>query len=225
MVAFTSHESGAVTVADSLDKNQLLVLHHLNDLWSLGQESGWRVGEHVLLTEVLPEALQMRSEDSHDGCYTPQDWFDRSVNTIHRMSEGMTDGLVDFEFMKAALKIAGFTLMTDVSWDDRYPQHHFGEESGQTHFLDETVAGRYMSQSFQMELKARYLIPLYTKVACSQNGALDAILGLYDDTADSDSVPYHQWLMDGGDILTGFDWKVENYLHNRLFNKRRSNTG
>ncbi len=182
MVAFSSRENGAVAVADSLNKNQL---HN---------ESGWRFGEDLLLTEILPEALQMRAEEP-DGCWDTNEWFNRAIDTIHRMSQGLTGGLVDFEFMKAALKIAGFSLMTDVTYDDRHPMHCTEGTSGQTHFLDEGMADRYIAKSFNLELTTRLLIPSYTVRACLNREALDAMLGSFDDSIERSAVDYNQWLL------------------------------
>jgi hypothetical protein len=220
MVAFSSRENGAVAVADSLNKNQL----QMSKLWSLGHESGWRLGEHLLLTEILPEALQIRAEEP-DGCWDTNEWFNRAIDTIHRMSQGLTDGLVDFEFMRAALKIAGFSLMTDVTYDDRHPSLHVGSTSGQTHFLEEGMADRYISQSFNLELKANRLIPAYTRVQCMKRESLDSLLGSYDDIRCRNSASYEQWLLDVVQMpmveaVKSFSWEVEDYLHSRLHERR-----
>tara|TARA_Y100000992_G_scaffold297007_1_gene260007 strand:- start:280 stop:795 length:516 start_codon:yes stop_codon:yes gene_type:complete len=166
----------------------------------------------------------MRSEEP-EGYWTPKEWLDRAIDTIHRMSDSLTDGLVDFEFMKAALKIAGFSLMTDVPHDDRHPMYHVEGTSGQTHFLDETMADRYMAQSFSLELTTKHLIPSYTPRVCLNRESLDSLLGSFDDSTDRSAADYNQWLIDSKTVprfeaVENFSWKIEDYLHSRLHGRR-----
>lgn len=225
----------AVEVADSRNKNQL----QTERLWNAAHKSGFRFGEFVLLDKVLPKvfadnaAVAIYSGD----IFRPIEWFEKAVQIIHYHSEELTNKIVDYEFMKMALKVAGFELATDT--DASYFPLGWEEGEGDVHFLRgqifdfsfEDSAESMANRTFKKTLSADELIPKYTQDVLKHNGDewLDIHLGerssVMDDLPDNghlgglDAVQcYGEWL----DGRRDFDWIIEYYLNSRVRRKRRS---
>ena len=146
-------------------------------LWNAAHESGFRFGEFVLLEKVLPKvfadnaAIAIYSGD----IFQPIEWFDKAVQIIHYYSEELTNKIVDSDFMKAALKVAGFELATDT--DASYFPLGWEEGEGDVHFLRgqifdfsfEHSAESMANRSFKKVLSADWLIPKYTQDALKHN--------------------------------------------------------
>ena len=223
----------AVEVADSHNKNQL----QTERLWNAAHKSGFRFGEFVLLEKVLPKvfadnaAIAIYSGD----IFQPIEWFDKAVQIIHYHSEELTNKIVDYDFMKAALKVAGFELATDT--DCSYFPLGWEEGEGDVHFLRDQISdfsfehgAEYMAnRTFKKTLSADWLIPKYTQDVLKHNEKwLDTNLGESDSSMDLpdngqlnglDAVQcYSEWL----DGRRDFDWIIEYYLNSRVRRKRRS---
>ena len=223
----------AVEVADSHNKNQL----QTERLWNAAHKSGYRFGEFVLLEKVLPKvfadnaAIAIYSGD----IFQPIEWFDKAVQIIHYHSEELTNKIVDYDFMKAALKVAGFELATDT--DCSYFPLGWEEGEGDVHFLRDQISdfsfehgAEYMAnRTFKKTLSADWLIPKYTQDVLKHNEKwLDTNLGESDSSMDLpdngqlnglDAVQcYSEWL----DGRRDFDWIIEYYLNSRVRRKRRS---
>ena len=210
-------------------------------LWNAAHESGFRFGEFVLLEKVLPKIL---ADKASVGIYSgdifrPIEWFDRAVQIIHYHSEELTNKIVDYGFMQAALKVAGFELATDT--DTSYFPLGWEEGKGDVHFLRDRISefsfdhNEYMAnRSFKKVLSADWLIPKYTQDVLKHNEKwLDIHLGeassVMDDLPDNDHPAlerlgldavqhYSEWL----DGRRDFDWIIEYYLNSRVRRKRRS---
>lgn len=223
----------AVEVADSHNKNQL----RTQRLWNAAHESGFRFGEFVLLDKVLPRIFADSVEVAIYSCdiFRPIGWFDKAVQIIHYHSEELTNKIVDYDFMKAALKVAGFELATDT--DCSYFPLGWEEGEGDVHFLRgqifdfsfEHSAESMANRSFKKVLSADELIPKYTQDALKHNDEwIDINLGESDSSIDLpdngqlnglDAVQcYSDWL----DGRRDFDWIIEYYLNSRVRRKRRS---
>ena len=223
----------AVELADSSNKNQ----QQTQRLWNAAHESGFRFGEFVLLDKVLPRILSesIANAISFGEIFEPMEWFDKAVQVIHYHSEELTNKFVDYQFMKAALKVAGFELATDTT-DSYYP---FGwkEGEGDVHFLRGQIFGfsfthsaeHMANRSFKKPLLANELIPKYTQTALRSDHWMDANLGEVDSYDGLFPNNVEEIGFGGGldclvawqDDRRDFDWIVEFYLSERIGNKRR----
>ena len=190
-----------------------------------------------MLEKVLPKvfadnaAIAIYSGD----IFQPIEWFDKAVQIIHYHSEELTNKIVDYDFMKAALKVAGFELATDT--DASYFPLGWEEGEGDVHFLRSQIfdfsfehgAESMANRSFKKVLSADWLIPKYTQDALKHNEEwLDIHLGESDSSIDLpdnghlgglDALQcYSDWL----DGRRDFDWIIEYYLNSRVRRKRRS---
>jgi len=224
----------AVAVADSHNKNQL----QTERLWNAAHKSGFRFGEFVLLEKVLPKILADNASVAiYSGdIFRPIEWFDRAVQIIHYHSEELTNKIIDYDFMRAALKVAGFELATDT--DASYFPLGWEEGKGNVHFLRDQISefsfddNEYMAnRSFKKVLSADWLIPKYTQDVLKHDGDgwLDIHLGerssVMDDLPDNDHLGGLDAVQCHGEWLDGrrdFDWIIEYYLSSRVRRKRRS---
>ena len=228
----------AVEVADSHNKNQL----QTERLWNAAHKSGRRFGEFVLLDKVLPRIFaNSASVEIYSGdIFRTIEWFDRAVEIIHYHSEELTNKIVDYEFMRAALKVAGFELATDA--DVSYFPLGWEEGKGDVHFLRGQIFdfsfednNEYMAnRTFKKPLSADWLIPKYTQDVLKHDEEwIDTNLGetssFMDDLPNNDHPAlkrlgldalqcYSEWL----DGKRDFDWIIEYYLSSRVDRKRRS---
>jgi hypothetical protein len=223
----------AVEVADSHNKNQL----RTERLWNAAHESGFRFGESVLLDKVLPRIFADTAAVAIYSCdiFRPIGWFDKAVQIIHYHSEELTNKIVDYDFMKAALKVAGFELATDT--DASYFPLGWEEGEGDVHFLRgqifdfsfEHSVESMANRSFKKVLSADELIPKYTQDVLKHNDEwIEINLGESDSSIDLpdnghlgglDALQcYSDWL----DGRRDFDWIIEYYLNSRVRRKRRS---
>ena len=205
-------------------------------LWNAAHESGFRFGEFVLLDKVLPRIFVDNASVAFYDIFRPIEWFDKAVEIIHYHSEELTNKIVDYDFMKAALKVAGFELATNT--DCSYFPLGWKEDEGDVHFLRDRISDfsfdhhEYMAnRTFKKTLSADWLIPKYTQDVLKHDGDgwLDIHLGerssVMDDLPDNghldglDAVQcYSEWL----DGRRDFDWIIEYYLNSRVRRKRRS---